>query len=53
MNNISDNNAVKIAVRERPALEHINHLQTSVITYHPNGSVSQKQCAYICLSLTN
>ncbi|KNC24230.1 Kinesin-like protein Nod [Lucilia cuprina] len=39
MNNIGDNSAVKIAVRERPARENLkNNLQSSVITYHPNGN---------------
>ncbi|XP_065365872.1 kinesin-like protein Nod [Calliphora vicina] len=39
MNNTNENSAVKIAVRERPAREHLkNNLQTSVITYHPNGN---------------
>lgn len=43
MNSINDNGAVKIAVRERPARDHLkNNLQSSVITYHPNGNVRNK-----------
>ncbi|KAM7346418.1 no distributive disjunction isoform 1-T3 [Cochliomyia hominivorax] len=39
MNNTSDNNAVKIAVRERPAKEHLkNSSESSIITYHSNGN---------------
>lgn len=40
MSSVNGNGAVKIAVRERPSRDELkNNLQSSVITYHPNGNV--------------
>ncbi|XP_073828803.1 no distributive disjunction [Musca autumnalis] len=40
MNNVSDNCAVKIAVRERPIRESlINSKEPSVVAYHPNSNI--------------